>query len=89
MAFMSTTTVIPTFVGGLLLAAATAFIVTTGDSYLLSGATNITYDLYAKVINPNATDEQKFKVTRYAIAVAGIFAYILIQFFPSVLAIQF
>ncbi|MEL7647561.1 MAG: sodium:solute symporter family protein [Sedimentibacter sp.] len=89
MAFMSTTTVIPTFIGGLLLAAATAFIVTTGDSYLLSGATNITYDLYSKVINPNATDEQKFKVTRYAIALAGIFAYILIQFFPSVLAIQY
>lgn len=89
MAFMSTTTVIPTFIGGLLLAAATAFIVTTGDSYLLSGATNITYDLYAKVINPNATDEQKIKVIRYAIAIAGVFAYILIQFFPSVLAIQF
>lgn len=89
MAFMSTTTVIPTIVGGLLLAASTSFIVTTGDSYLLSGATNITYDLYARIINPKATDEQKFKVTRYAIALAGIFAYILIQFFPSVLAIQY
>lgn len=89
MAFMSTTTVIPTFIGGVLLAAATAFIVTTGDSYLLSGATNITYDIYAKRINPNATEQQKFKVTRITIALAGIFAYILIQFFPSVLAIQY
>ncbi len=89
MAFMSTTTVIPTFIGGLLLAAATAFIVTTGDSYLLSGATNITYDIYATKINPNATDAQKFRVTKWAIAGAGIFAYILIQFFPSVLAIQY
>lgn len=89
MAFMSTTTVIPTFVGGILLAAATAFIVTTGDSYLLSGATNITYDIYAKKINPNASEEQKLKVTRITIALAGIFAYILIQFFPTVLAIQY
>lgn len=88
MAFMSTTTVIPTAIGGLLLAASTAFIVTTGDSYLLSGATNITYDLYTK-IKPEATDQMKFKVTRYTIVLAGIFAYILIQFFPSVLAIQY
>ncbi|NLW22868.1 MAG: sodium:solute symporter family protein [Tissierellia bacterium] len=89
MAFMSTTTVVPTFVGGILLAAATAFIVTTGDSYLLSGATNITYDIYVEKFNPNATEEEKLKVTRIAIALAGIFAYILLQFFPSVLAIQY
>ncbi len=89
MAFMSTTTVIPTAIGGLLLAASTAFIVTTGDSYLLSGATNITYDIYATKINPNATDSQKLKLTKFVIVAAGIFAYVLIQFFPSVLAIQY
>lgn len=89
MAFMSSTTVVPTFVGGLLLAAAAAFIITTGDSYLLSGATNITYDIYAERINPNATDKQKFRVTRGTIIVAGVVAYILLQFFPTVLAIQY
>jgi SSS family solute:Na+ symporter len=89
MAFMSTTTVIPTFAGGLLLAAATAFIITTGDSYLLSGATNITYDIYADRINPEATDRQKFIFTRGTILVTGVIAYILLQFFPSVLAIQY
>jgi Na+/proline symporter len=89
MAFMSTTTIIPTFLGGLLLAAATAFIITTGDSYLLSGATNLTYDIYAKKINPNATDKQKFIYTRWGIFGLGIIAYILMQFFPSILAIQF
>lgn len=89
MAFMSSTTVIPTLAGGILLAAAAAFIITTGDSYLLSGATNITYDIYAEKINPNATDAQKFKVTRWTIVIAGIAAYILLQFFPTVLAIQY
>lgn len=89
MAFMSTTTVIPTMLGGLLLAAAAAFIITTGDSYLLSGATNITYDIYATKINPEATDQQKFKVTRWTIVIAGVVAYIILQFFPSVLAIQY
>lgn len=89
MAFMSTTTVIPTFAGGLLLAAATAFIITTGDSYLLSGATNITYDVYADRINPKATVHQKFVFTRGTILVTGVLAYILLQFFPTVLAIQY
>lgn len=89
MAFMSTTTVIPTAAGGLLLAASAAFIITTGDSYLLSGATNITYDVYADRINPNATDKQKFVFTRVTIVVIGVLAYIILQFFPSVLAIQY
>ena len=89
MAFMSTTTVIPTFAGGLLLAASTAFIITTGDSYLLSGATNITYDIYVERINPNATDKQKFNFTRWTIVITGIFAYVILQFFPSILAIQY
>ena len=89
MAFMSTTTVIPTFVGGILLAASAAFIITTGDSYLLSGVTNLTYDIYTEVINKNATDKQKLNFTRAAILVCGVIAYILLQFFPSVLAIQY
>ncbi|MGL6199077.1 MAG: sodium:solute symporter family protein [Lachnospiraceae bacterium] len=89
MAFMSSTTVIPTAIGGILLAAATAFIITTGDSYLLSGATNVTYDLYANVINPNATDKQKHRVTKLCILGLGIAGYIILQFFPSVLAIQY
>lgn len=89
MGFMSTTTVIPTVVGGILLAAATAFIITTGDSYLLSGATNITYDIYADRINPNATDKQKMVFTRVTIVVVGALAYVILQFFPSVLAIQY
>lgn len=89
MAFMSATTVIPTFAGGILLAAAAAFIITTGDSYLLSGATNITYDIYASWINKKATDKQKMRVIKWTILIAGIAAYIVLQFFPTVLAIQY
>ncbi len=89
MAFMSSTTVIPMAAGGLLLAAAAAFIITTGDSYLLSGATNITYDIYVDRLKPDATDQQKFRFTRWTIVITGVLAYIILQFFPSVLAIQY
>jgi Na+/proline symporter len=88
MALISTTLVIPTFIGGILLASATAFIVTTGNSYLLSAATNITYDLYAKIFKPNATDKEKLMSTKLFVILLGVVSYMLIRFFPSVLSIQ-
>jgi len=88
MALISTSLVLPTFVGGVLIAAATAFIITTGNSYLLSAATNITYDIYGKYINPNASDKKKLYITKILIPILGIISFILINFFPSVLAVQ-
>lgn len=88
MALISTTTVIPRFIGGLLLASAAAFIITTGDSYLLSCATNVTYDIYVQHINPNATDKQKFLLTRVMCLVLGLLALVVLQFFPTILAAQ-
>ncbi|WP_252502071.1 sodium:solute symporter [Sporosarcina sp. Marseille-Q4943] len=88
MALIATTLVIPTFIGGLLIAAVTAFIVTTGNSYLLSASTNVTYDIYGKYINRNATDKQKLIFTKILIPILGIIAFVLTTYFPSILAIQ-
>ena len=43
-------TLLPTIIGGIVLSAAAAFTITTGDSYLLSAAANFCIDLYSKVI---------------------------------------
>ncbi|MBM7553575.1 sodium:solute symporter family protein [Thalassobacillus pellis] len=88
MALMATTVVMPTAIGGILLAAATAFIVTTGNSYLLSAATNVTYDIVGKHIKKDATDQQLLKMTKFFIIILGVFAYILISYFPTVLSVQ-
>ncbi len=79
---------VPPVLGGLGLAAATAFIITTGDSYLLSAATNLTYDFYVPYFKPDASEEEKLAFTRIVIAVLGVLAYVMLQFFPSVLAAQ-
>ena len=79
----------PTVLGGIVLAAAGAFAVTTGDSYLLSGASNFTLDIYKHKINPNANEEQQMKVTRIFILCAGVFAFGILQLFPDVLAVQY
>ncbi len=87
-ALIATTTIMPLMVGGLLLAAITAFIITTGSSYLLSAATNITMDIYGNYIKPDATSKEKLVFTRIMIPIIGVLAYVLIQYFPSILAAQ-
>ncbi|MYL49836.1 sodium:solute symporter family protein [Halobacillus litoralis] len=88
MALMATTLVMPAVVGGILLAAATAFIVTTGNSYLLSAATNVTYDIVGKYIDKEASDEKLLKLTKIFIIILGALAYLLISYFPTVLSVQ-
>ena len=88
MALMATTLVMPAVVGGILLAAATAFIVTTGNSYLLSAATNVTYDIVGKYVDKEASDKKLLKLTKLFIIILGAFAYLLISYFPTVLSVQ-
>lgn len=88
MALMASTLVLPNVVGGILLAAATAFIITTGNSFLLSGATNVTYDIVNKYFIKNATDKQLMNTTKIFVVLMGILAYILINYFPTILDVQ-
>ena len=79
---------VPFILGGIILAAAVAFMVTTGDSFLMSAATNITYDFWIKFIKPNATEQEKLKFTKITIIVLGVFSYIIGRYFPSILSMQ-
>ncbi|MFD1020632.1 sodium:solute symporter family protein [Thalassobacillus hwangdonensis] len=88
MALMATTVAMPVAIGGILLAAAASFIVTTGNSYLLSAATNLTYDIYSNYINKEASDEKQLWITRLFIVALGVLAYIIISYFPTVLSVQ-
>ncbi|MGR3764196.1 sodium:solute symporter family protein [Rossellomorea sp. NS-SX7] len=88
MALMATTVVMPLAVGGILVAAAASFIITTGNSYLLSAATNLSYDIYKNYINPNATEEKQLKITKAFIVMLGVMAFVIISYFPSVLSVQ-
>lgn len=88
MSFLSTTTIIPPLIGGLLLAAATAFIITTGTSYLLACGTSVTYDFYTQYINKDPNDKQVLWVNRIGTVLIGVIALIILNFFPTVLALQ-
>lgn len=86
---IATSSLLPVVWGGFLLAGASAFIITTADSFLLSASSNFTMDIYLKVIRPNATEKQQVFATRMFIAIAGVAALIILSFYPSILAVQY
>lgn len=77
---------LPPVVGVIMLCAAVAIIVSTGDSMLLSAASNIINDIYVRYINPKADDRKILFYTRLVVLVLGILAFVQIQYFPSILA---
>lgn len=79
---------LPALMGGLLLAGALAFIVTTGSSFLLSGAGNIVYDAAQRLMGVQMDERRQLRVHRLAILGVGVLAYVLGRFFPTVLELQ-
>ncbi len=57
---------------GFISAVAFATILAVVSGLTLAGASAISHDLYSNVINPNATDEQVVKISRYTVVVVGI-----------------
>lgn len=80
--------VLPLLLGGLLLAAALAFIITTGSSFLLSGAGNIVYDVIQRMLGRDLSERSRVWVHRLSIVVIGVIAWVLGRFFPTVLELQ-
>lgn len=82
------TDTLPVALGAVLLMAGTAFIITTGNSYLLSAAGNLVHDVYRSVSRREHSAQRELLLTRLAIVGLGVLAYAIGEFFPSVLEIQ-
>ncbi|MDZ5077355.1 sodium:solute symporter family protein [Nesterenkonia sp. HG001] len=78
----------PTVLGGLILASALAFIITTGSSFLLSVGSNIVYDGFARFTRGGLSDRSRLLIHRITILVIAALAYVLGTFFPTVLELQ-
>jgi solute:Na+ symporter, SSS family len=77
---------LPALVGALLLAAAIAIVLSTGNTFLLVPSTNVSRDIYERFINPTATDRQKLLVQRVSIILFGGLGLLLLTQFQTVLA---
>lgn len=79
---------LPFFIGGIVIATSVAFMITTGDSFLLSASTNVTEDIWVRFSKKKITDQEKLKFTRMTIIVLSVVAYIFGMYFPSILKMQ-
>ncbi len=62
---------------GFISAVAFATILAVVSGLTLAGASAISHDLYASVINTNATEEQEIKISKYATIIIGIVGVVL------------
>ncbi len=85
----STEVGLPLIAGLLLIAAAVAIITSTGNSFLMAPSTNLTRDIYQRFIRPDAAQKQIVMFQRSALAVLGIFAYLLLTQFRTILDMAF
>nr|MBS0038026.1 hypothetical protein [Saprospiraceae bacterium] len=77
-------------VGGLLLiCAAVAIITSTGNSFLLAPSTNLTRDIYQRFINPAVSEQKIVFFQRLMVLLLGIFAYLLLTQFRTILDMAF
>jgi SSS family solute:Na+ symporter/sodium/proline symporter len=76
---------VPVAVGCLLLAAVTAIVISTANSFLLVPASNVVRDIYQRFINPEVSDRRMLLYSRLTVVGLGICAYALISFFPRIL----
>jgi SSS family solute:Na+ symporter/sodium/proline symporter len=78
--------VLPGLLGALLLAGAAAIIVSTANSMLLTPATSLTHDVYRRFVKPSLTDREVVMYTRGTVVALGAVAYVIGNFFPTILA---
>lgn len=77
---------LPTVVGIVLVCGASAIIVSTANSFLLTPATNLMRDVYQRFINPDVSGTQVLLYTRLMVVAIGVIGYVAGNFFPTILA---
>lgn len=79
---------LPAVLGGVLLAGAVAFVITTGSSFMLSAASNIAFDLFARFGGARVGDRGTLVVQRASVVAIAAVAIALGLYFPTVLDLQ-
>jgi SSS family solute:Na+ symporter/sodium/proline symporter len=75
----------PVIVGSLLLAAGSAIIISTGNTFLMVTSTNVTRDIFQAFFYKNATSSQVVWLQRGTIIGIGVLAYLMMSQFETIL----
>ncbi|HIW99559.1 MAG TPA: sodium:solute symporter family protein [Candidatus Nesterenkonia stercoripullorum] len=77
----------PDWFGGLLMVSLLAALLTGATSFLLSGAINISKDIYQGWVNPQADDERILKVSRLSVAAMAFLGLLIALLIEDIIAI--
>ncbi len=80
---------LPQFAGVLLICAGVAIILSTANTFLMIPSTNIARDIYQRFIRPDVSQETIIWFQRFWIVILGITAFVLANFFQSILDMAF
>jgi SSS family solute:Na+ symporter/sodium/proline symporter len=76
---------LPAALGAVLLAAAVAIVLSTGNTFLLVPSTNVSRDLFQRFVRPDASESAKLLVQRVSIVALGGLGLLLLTQFQTVL----
>lgn len=69
--------ILPPYLGGVLAMALMAAVVSGGDSFLLQGTANLTRDFYQRYFNPEATQQELLRLSRWGVTLIGGVALVI------------
>lgn len=76
---------LPALLGALLLGGVFAKVISTGNNYLFSPASNLIHDVYKRFLNPQASERQTLFYSRYIVVGLGVLAVVLAAHTESIL----
>jgi SSS family solute:Na+ symporter/sodium/proline symporter len=77
---------LPVLGGAILLAAAIAIVLSTGNTFLLVPSSNVSRDIYERFVDPRASEAKKLTVQRTFVVLFGALGLILLTQFETVLS---
>ena len=80
---------LPVVAGVIMLCGAVAIILSTANTFLMVPSTNVTRDIYQRFINPDVSERRIVRFQRILIVVLGILAFIVANFFETILEMAF
>ncbi|WP_181347131.1 sodium:solute symporter [Thalassobacillus sp. CUG 92003] len=72
-----TVDLLPPALGGIILVGLLSALMTGADSFILQGSSNLTQDLYARLMKPHASEREKMTVSRLSVVLISVLGLIV------------
>jgi SSS family solute:Na+ symporter len=81
-----TVEMLPPYLGGIIIIGLLSALMTGADSFILQGSSNITKDLYHRLLNPKATEKQLMVVSRLSVVIVSVLSVIVAFFMTDIIS---